>query len=102
MLIAENQQEAKRQAIEQRKANGNEWPPGQIATWESFSQIRTRVLSVLDWYSNGGKTLVVCHHTVIEALTGRRPGHAELVPYEVQQLAPEGSLPANKRPEQFV
>jgi broad specificity phosphatase PhoE len=58
------------QAINERKAHGNEWPPGVACNWESFSKICQRVNRVLSRYAECESVLVVCHQTVIEALTG--------------------------------
>jgi broad specificity phosphatase PhoE len=72
-----------RQAISARKANANEWPHGQPQRWESFSQVRARVRRVLRRFDTEDRILVVCHHAVIEALTGESLGCAMLVRYEL-------------------
>lgn len=46
-----------------------EWPPGETRSWEPLSAVRERVLSVLRQYLRFERALVVCHGTVICAVT---------------------------------
>jgi broad specificity phosphatase PhoE len=78
-------------AINDRKAHGNEWPKGETRTWEPFSQVRARVLPILQRYVAAGRSLVVCHHTVIEALTGVSLAWTESAPYELATVSSAGS-----------
>ncbi|MBP2016795.1 broad specificity phosphatase PhoE [Symbiobacterium terraclitae] len=62
---------------------GGEWPEGQPRGWEPLSQVRRRVLDVLHRYSDQDHTIVVCHGTVIEALTGRSVACGEHTVYQL-------------------
>jgi len=75
------------QAINERQALGNEWPPGVVCNWEPFSRIRQRVKRVLSRYDACGPVLVVCHQTVIEALTGVELACAETIAYQSPAVA---------------
>ncbi|MCC7407698.1 MAG: histidine phosphatase family protein [Phycisphaeraceae bacterium] len=75
------------QAIDDRKQCHNEWPPGQTRTWEPFSQVRKRATAVLERYTDKQSVLVVCHHTLIQALTGQSLDHAQSLPFD---LVPTG------------
>lgn len=75
-------------AAEEMARSGGEWPDGQSLGWEPLSQVRRRVLAVLRQYADQGDVIVVCHGTVIEALTGRSVACGEHVEY---RLPPAGS-----------
>lgn len=77
---------------------GGDWPEGQRLGWEPLSQVRRRVLAVLSRYDeDDGHVIVVCHGTVIPALTGRPLGCGEHIPY---RLPPEARPPADSPPRQ--
>lgn len=69
-------------AVEDRRAMGGEWPPGEQRLWEPISQVRRRALAVLERYRAAeGLILVVCHCTVIESLTGKSLSCGEYIDY---------------------
>lgn len=59
--------------------------PGQQVPWESLSEVRDRVLGVLNRYCHVDSVIVVTHAVVISALVGldRQVDHAEIVEYEL-------------------
>lgn len=58
-----------------------EWPDGVSRTWEPLSHVRQRVLAVLQNYQADKAVIIVCHGTVIYALTGLKVAYGEIVPY---------------------
>lgn len=76
------------QAIADRNQCHNEWPPGQTRTWEPFSQVRKRALAVLERYTHHHGVLVVCHHTLIQALTNQSLDHAQSIPFDLPAAIP--------------
>jgi len=86
-------------AAEEMARCGGEWPEGESRGWEPLSSVRRRVLAVLRRYARNDGVIVVCHGTVIEALTGRSLGCGEQVRYELppaEPASPPGRAPAGR------
>ncbi len=65
-------------------------PSDEPTSWESLTEVRTRVLNVLDRYRQFGTLVVVTHAVVISSLVGtkRSVDHAEIVTLELDLDAP--------------
>lgn len=65
-------------------------PPPEARSWESLEEVRGRVLNVLSRYDHLSSLIVVSHAVVISSMLGTpRPiEHAEIVPLELDLLAP--------------
>jgi broad specificity phosphatase PhoE len=60
-----------------------EWPQGDVRPWETTSMMRSRVLSVLEKYTQYRRVLVVSHQEPIRCVTGKSGvGLAELVSFD--------------------
>ncbi len=60
-----------------------EWPPGETRSWETYSMMRTRLLSVFSKYIDYQRVLVICHQEPIRSVTGKNTvGMAELVAFD--------------------
>ena len=60
------------------------------APWESLSEVRNRVVKVLERYQQFSSLVVVSHAMVISSLLGEKRAveHAEIVPFELDLQAP--------------
>ncbi len=74
-------------AAEEMARCGGEWPEGASRSWEPLSQVRRRVLDVLRRNAQPDGVIVVCHGTVIAALTGRSLGCGEQTLYALPPAA---------------
>ncbi len=62
--------------------NAGRYPAGTDRPWESAEIIRERVNAVLRRYADREKVLVVCHGTLMQAVTGRHhPVNGEIMEY---------------------
>ena len=64
--------------------NSGEYPSGTNLKWETVSDIKARVIPVLEKYKHLEKVIVACHGTLIQALVGGNiPKHGEIVEFEL-------------------
>lgn len=50
--------------------NNGYHPAGEVCVWESASQMKQRVMAVLNQYRNYGSVIVVCHGTLMQYVLG--------------------------------
>ena len=64
-----------------------EWPSGETRSWETYSMMRIRVLSVLGKYRDYQRVLVVSHQEPIRSVTGKNEvGLAELLAFDLSPV----------------
>ena len=64
--------------------NSGEYPKNTKLNWETASDIRARVIPVLQKYKHLDKVVVACHGTLIQAITGGHlPKNGEIVEFDL-------------------
>ena len=72
------------EAYRQYRDNNGECPEGVNVKWETASDIKCRVIPILEKYKHLHKVVVACHGTLIQALKGGNiPKHGEIVVFEL-------------------
>ncbi len=69
---------------EEMHNHAGEWPAGEVRSWEPLSQVRQRVMVVLQKYGGVLPIAVVAHGMVIYALTGQRIDNCQIVQYQLE------------------